>query len=89
MVVFNLKSLTIYLHILYFVNHMELIAEVLNITAGGRRIAIISEETAGILGVHSSDRIAVAHGNQRGGKGGEARECKKTALHRNAVAMRV
>ena len=65
MVVFNLKSLTIYLHILYFVNLMELIAEVLNITAGGRRIAIISEETAGILGVHSSDRIAVAHGNQR------------------------
>ena len=44
---------------------MELVAEVLKITAGGRRIAIISEETAGVLGVHSSDRITVAHGNQQ------------------------
>lgn len=40
---------------------MELVAEVLNITAGGRHIAIIDEGTAGLLGVHSSDRIRVAY----------------------------
>jgi AMP phosphorylase len=40
---------------------MELIAELLHITAGGRRIAILSEETASILGVHSSDRIRLTH----------------------------
>jgi AMP phosphorylase len=40
---------------------MELTAEVLNITAGGRRIAIISEETASQLGVHSSDRICITY----------------------------
>ena len=43
---------------------MELIAELLHITAGGRRIAILSEETANSLGVHSSDRIRITHGNQ-------------------------
>ncbi len=61
MILFRLKSLTICLPILSFVNLMELVAEVLNITAGGRRIAIISEETAGALGVHSSDRITISH----------------------------
>jgi AMP phosphorylase len=40
---------------------MELIAELLHITAGGRRIAILSEETASQLGVHSSDRIRITH----------------------------
>ena len=40
---------------------MELIAEVLNITAGERQIAILSEETANLLGVHSSDRICVTY----------------------------
>jgi len=40
---------------------MELIAEVLNITAGGRRIAILGEETARLLGVHSSDRICITY----------------------------
>ncbi len=40
---------------------MELVAEVLNITAGGRRIAILSEETASVLGVHSSDRICITY----------------------------
>ena len=44
---------------------MELIAEVLNITAGGRRIAILGEETASLLGVHSSDRIRIAYGGQQ------------------------
>ena len=44
---------------------MELAAEVLNITAGGKRIAILSEETAGILGVHSSDRITISHVGQQ------------------------
>jgi len=38
---------------------MELMAELLNITAGGRRIAILGEETARLLGVHSSDRIRI------------------------------
>jgi AMP phosphorylase len=41
---------------------MELIAEVLNITTGGNRIAILSEQSASLLGVHSSDRIRLTHG---------------------------
>lgn len=44
---------------------MELTAEVLNITAGGRRIAILSEETARLLGVHSSDRIRIIYCEQQ------------------------
>jgi AMP phosphorylase len=40
---------------------MELTAELLHITAGGRRIAILSEETASQLGIHSSDRIRLIH----------------------------
>jgi AMP phosphorylase len=40
---------------------MELIAEVLNITAGGKRIAILGEQTANLLGVHSSDRIHIIY----------------------------
>jgi AMP phosphorylase len=44
---------------------MELIAEVLNITAGGKRIAILSEETATLLGVHSSDRIRITYCEQQ------------------------
>ena len=36
---------------------MELIAGILNISAVGKRIAIIDEQTANLLGVHSSDRI--------------------------------
>ena len=44
---------------------MELVAEVLNITAGGQRIAILDLETAGTLGVHSSDRIRVSFGGQQ------------------------
>jgi AMP phosphorylase len=43
---------------------MDLLAEVLNITAGGRRIAILGEETASLLGVHSSDRIRIAFGER-------------------------
>jgi AMP phosphorylase len=39
---------------------MELTAELLHITAGGRRIAILSDETASQLGVHSSDRIKIS-----------------------------
>ncbi len=44
---------------------IELIAELLHITSGGRRIAILSEETASSLGIQSSDRICVAHANQQ------------------------
>ncbi len=36
---------------------MELIAGVLNISAANKRVAIIDQETANLLGVHSSDRI--------------------------------
>jgi AMP phosphorylase len=43
---------------------MQLKAEVLNITAGGKRIAILDSETAGLLGVHSSDRIRISRGGQ-------------------------
>jgi AMP phosphorylase len=38
---------------------MELTVEVLSITTGGNRIAILSEKSANLLGVHSSDRIRV------------------------------
>jgi AMP phosphorylase len=41
---------------------MELIVELLNITTGGNRIAVISQQTANQLGVHSSDRIKIAYG---------------------------
>jgi AMP phosphorylase len=44
---------------------MELSAKVLNITAGGKRIAILDEETASLLGVHSSDRIRVTYNGQQ------------------------
>src|SRR3990170_3228984 len=44
---------------------MELTAELLHITAGGRRIAILSDETASQLGVHSSDRIRITHNNRQ------------------------
>jgi AMP phosphorylase len=44
---------------------MELTAEVLTITAGGKRIAILAEETASQLGVHSSDRIYITYCEQQ------------------------
>ena len=43
---------------------MELIVELLNITTGGNRIAILSEQTANLLGVHSSDRIKITYGTK-------------------------
>ncbi len=43
---------------------MRLVAGVLNITAGGKRIAILDDDTAGLLGVHSSDRIRVVYGGK-------------------------
>ena len=43
---------------------MELTVELLPIFTGGSRIAIISEESANSLGVHSSDRIRIKYGNQ-------------------------
>ena len=59
---FSLKSLTI-----PPANHngvyMELIVEILNITTGGNRIAILSEQSASLLGVHSSDRIRLTYGD--------------------------
>ncbi len=39
---------------------MELIAGVLNITAGGKRIVILNEAAAASMGVHSSDRVKVS-----------------------------
>ena len=44
---------------------MKLIAELLHITAGGRRIAILSEEISRKLGVQSSDRIRILCGNRQ------------------------
>ncbi len=38
---------------------MELSVETLMITTGGSRIALLSEQTASLLGVHSSDRIRI------------------------------
>jgi len=43
---------------------MELIVELLNITTGGNRIAVISQQTANSMGVHSSDRIKIAVGDR-------------------------
>jgi AMP phosphorylase len=40
---------------------MELTVEALNITTGGSRITILSEESANLLGVHSSDRIRITY----------------------------
>ncbi len=44
---------------------MRLTVETLMISAGGSRIAILSEESASLLGVHSSDRIRITCGNQQ------------------------
>ncbi|MFA7397274.1 MAG: AMP phosphorylase [Candidatus Bathyarchaeia archaeon] len=43
---------------------MELLVELLNITTGGNRIAVLSEATASKLGVHSSDRIKIVYGKK-------------------------
>jgi AMP phosphorylase len=43
---------------------MELSVETLMITTGGSRIALLSEQTANQLGVHSSDRIKITCKNQ-------------------------
>ena len=43
---------------------MELRVEALMISTGGSRIAILSEESANLLGVHSSDRIKIVYGNR-------------------------
>ena len=40
---------------------MKLRARLLNIQAGGRRIAILDDETASSLGVHSSDRVKITY----------------------------
>lgn len=44
---------------------MELLAEVLNITTGGSRIIILSEESASILGVQSSDRVKITYNSRQ------------------------
>ncbi len=43
---------------------MELTVETLMITTGGIRIALLSEKTANLLGVHSSDRIKITSKNE-------------------------
>ncbi|MGD6853074.1 MAG: AMP phosphorylase [Candidatus Bathyarchaeia archaeon] len=43
---------------------MELIVELLNITTGGNRVAVIGQQTASFLGVHSSDRIKITYGKK-------------------------
>ena len=43
---------------------MDLAVEVLMITTGGSRIALLSEQSANLLGVHSSDRIKISFKNQ-------------------------
>ncbi len=40
---------------------MELKARLLDIHAGGRRIAILDDETASLMGVHSSDRVKITY----------------------------
>lgn len=41
---------------------MKLKAKLLDIQAGGKRIALLNEETASELGVHSSDRVRIIYG---------------------------
>jgi len=41
---------------------MKLKARLLDIQAGGKNIAILDDETAGLLGVHSSDRVRITYG---------------------------
>jgi AMP phosphorylase len=43
---------------------MDLNVEILPIVTGGSRIAILSEESASTLGVHSSDRIRIRRGSR-------------------------
>lgn len=43
---------------------MKLKAKLLDIQAGGRRIAVLDDETASFLGVHSSDRLKITYKNQ-------------------------
>jgi len=44
---------------------MKLKVRLLEIQAGGRSIAILDDETASFLGVHSSDRVRISVGNQQ------------------------
>jgi AMP phosphorylase len=43
---------------------MELVVGILNITAGGKRIIILNDVTAGLLGVHSHDRVKLVYGGK-------------------------
>lgn len=43
---------------------MKLTVDVLHITSGGTRIAILNEKCANLLGVHSSDRIKITYDNK-------------------------
>jgi len=43
---------------------MILKAKLLNIQAGGKNIAILDDDVASLLGVHSSDRIKIAYGKR-------------------------
>ena len=56
-----LESLTISISIWFMGKRLELKVILLNITAGGKRIAILDDETAADLGVHSGDRVSVVH----------------------------
>jgi len=44
---------------------LELKARLLDIHAGGKNIAILDDETAGLLGILSSDRVSIAYKNQK------------------------
>lgn len=44
---------------------MRLKAKLLDIQAGGKRIIVLGEEAAGILGVHSSDRVRIFYGDKQ------------------------
>ncbi len=44
---------------------MKLKAKLLDIQAGGKNIVILDDETAGLVGVHSSDRVRMTYKNQR------------------------
>ena len=44
---------------------MKLKVRLLNMQAGGRSIVIWDDENAGLLGVHSSDRVNITYKNKQ------------------------
>ncbi len=44
-------------------SYMQLTARILDIQAGERNIVILDDDTAGLIGIHSSDRVRIHRSN--------------------------